>query len=173
MDNEQWKPIVGWEGFYEVSDLGRVRSSSREGTTTFGRRAYGGTIVKPFPSTRGYAAVNLTRRGARAQIHVHKAVLEAFVGPRPKGMQACHFDGDRSHAALRNLRWDTVSNNHADKVRHGTDSRGAKNPNAILTSGAAIEIRNSSLPLKRLAAKFGVSLGCVEKVRYGSTWRHL
>lgn len=117
---EKWVPLYGWEGYYQVSDQGRVRSNIRYGETQFGIRRYGGKVLKPVYSANRYPKVNLTKPGKRYQIHLHTAVLESFVGPAPKGMEACHNNGNRHDARLHNLRWDTRKNNHADKKRHGT-----------------------------------------------------
>ena len=128
--NEEWRAVVGWEDLYEVSDLGRVRSATRLGTTSFGVRQYGGQLIKPISTTR-YLVVNLSGHGGRRQRHVHTLVLEAFRGKRPEGMVACHNDGNPRNAALSNLRWDTQAANCADKLKHGTSQTGERNGNSI------------------------------------------
>ena len=77
---EIWKDVLGLEQYYEVSNLGNIKSKVRTGITNFGERTYGGKVVKPFLSTVGYPTVNLTYKGYRKQFHVHKLVLEAFNG---------------------------------------------------------------------------------------------
>jgi hypothetical protein len=116
---EQWRPVVGHPG-YEVSDLGRVRSLDRiveaKGATG-GPRRYKGQMLNPGPSNFGHLSVVLGRHKTRM---VHTLVLEAFVGPRPKGMDGCHGPGGTQDNRLENLRWDTRSNNILDGVRAGT-----------------------------------------------------
>jgi hypothetical protein len=170
--NERWLPAVGWEDLYEVSDLGRVRSVTRLGTTQFGVRSYGGSVVAAIRCANGYLAVNLTGRGLRKQCLVHKLVLEAFAGARQHGMQACHNDGNRANPRLTNLRWDTTRGNHADKHKHGTAQIGVRNPRARLTEDAVREIR-AGLSTKDAAAKFGVTHSCVWSVQQRRTWRHV
>ena len=170
---EKWKPIIDWEELYEVSDLGNIRSKIREGKTQFGKRAYGGKIVKPFVSSSGYLAVNLTSNNRRKQCHVHRLVLETFMGKPEKGMECCHADGTRTNSHLNNLRWDCRKNNHADKKIHGTWQGGENNGYAKLTEEQAIFIKYSKETLQKLAKKYNVSVGCVEKVRYGSAWKHI
>ena len=127
--HEEWKPVVGYEGLYEVSDAGRVRSLTRMETSTHWRtgtivqRRRDGRVLKPALDTGGYPYVNLYRMnrggskyGEIAQIQ--RLVLEAFVGPRPDGMQACHNNGEQLDATLSNLRWDTREANMVDQVRH-------------------------------------------------------
>ena len=120
---ENWLPVVGYEGFYEVSDLGRVRSLSR--LRRNGRRMVG-RMLKPTPDRHGYPYVLLHVDRIPKRRAVHRLVLQAFVGEAPEGMQACHNDGDSGNPKLTNLRWDTRSNNSRDSLRHGTH-RGFEN----------------------------------------------
>lgn len=106
---ETWKPVVGCEGFYEVSNEGRVRSSR-------GRISGGWMSGK-------YRMVSLGKAGPR---QVHVLVLEAFVGKRPEGMDGCHNDGDPGNNRVENLRWGTRSSNILDTVRHRTHYSASK-----------------------------------------------
>ena len=116
-------PVTTWEWVYEVSDLGRIRSLDRElpfiskhGTPSVMRIK--GMIRKPVLLNR-YMTVKLQLK-ERSELHyVHRIVLEAFVGPCPPGMEACHGVGGQLDNRLSNLRWDTLSQNGLDTVRHG------------------------------------------------------
>lgn len=126
-DDEQWKPVPGFEGYYEVSDLGRVRSFERLGPHwRGGQRRYGGGLLRTFPVNRtlkgSYLRVGLYRPGRRCARDVHLIVLEAFIGPRPAGMVCCHYNGDPKDNRLQNLRWDTIAANAADDFRNGVRS---------------------------------------------------
>lgn len=171
----KWVPAFGWEGLYEVSTNGQVRSVARPSDGKFGDRGpYEGKVLSPIKSRRtSYLVVNLTGGGRRKQVLLHRLVLESFVGPCPDGKEACHNNGNRHDASLANLRWDSRKNNHADKINHGTHPAGAKNPFARLTDAQAAYVKRSRDPLKTLAERFGVSVGCVSKIRYGQTWKHL
>lgn len=119
--SEQWAPIPGYVGLYEVSDQGRVRSVDRfieyaNGTRRFrkGRPMRGGTQGR-------YRTVLLSPGGGKVRNHtVHSLVLAAFVGPRPEGMDVCHGDGDCTNNRLDNLRYDTREANVEDMRRHGS-----------------------------------------------------
>jgi len=118
---EAWRPIPGWEGFYEVSDQGRVKSCARSVPGRPGRMINRRErILTPSCTADGYLVVALSRDNARFYMRVHRAVLLAFVGPCPVGTEACHGDGVRHNNMLANLRWDTRSANTLDKVAHGT-----------------------------------------------------
>ena len=116
---EEWRPVLGYEGLYEVSDAGRVRSLSREVRSGRGVRVVEGRVLHPTPGALGRLSVSLSNGRAVVRL-VHHLVLEAFVGPRPDGAECCHGDGDASNNRLSNLRWDTHRANVLDAVAHGT-----------------------------------------------------
>lgn len=160
-DEKFWIPVCGWEGLYEVSQIGDVRR-------------IGGSILKPIAHKRtGYLVVNLTNGSLRSQLLLHRVVLSSFVSKLYDSDECCHGDGNRHNCMLVNLRWDTRVGNHADKKQHGTHQAGSKHPLSRLTEEQAAICKTSREPIKALAERFGVSIGCVSKVRYGQTWRHL
>lgn len=113
MHEEVWVPIGGYEGSYEVSDAGRVKSLPR-------RSRLQEKILSGHRDKGGYRVVNLSRNSKSRPRRVHQLVLLAFVGPCPDGHEACHNDGDPGNNSVSNLRWDTKSANALDKVTHGT-----------------------------------------------------
>lgn len=118
MDEERWLPIVGYEGLYEVSDHGRVRSL---GGTGLHGKPKSTRLRKLTPKDSGHLQVDLWRDNSRRMRKVHQLVLEAFIGPRPgHGYDGCHWDGDPANNHVSNLRWDTKLGNAADTRRHGT-----------------------------------------------------
>lgn len=124
--NEEWRPVVGFEGLYSVSSAGRVRSDARKINGRWGEMWVGGIMLKPRGDRRGYARVVLHRDGRPHDAPVHRLMLEAFVGPRPDGMVACHADDDPTHNSIANLRWDTPNANARDRVRNGHDANRRK-----------------------------------------------
>lgn len=123
---ERWLPVVGFEGIYEVSDCGNVRSLDRFIANplpngVIRRQFISGRPLKPGRQKIGdYPYVNLSR-GNKAQRsrHVHRLVMDAFVGRQPEGMQVRHLDGDPTNNNLSNLAYGTRSENSLDMVRHG------------------------------------------------------
>lgn len=177
---ENWLPVVGFEGFYEVSDMGRVRTVEREyecghlhsGTARKVVRAGLKTISvakKKYP--RCY--VNLQKSGKGFTKLVPRLVAEAFIGAIPKGMQVAHRDGDPTNNRAGNLRISTVLENAKDKRRHGTQPMGEKSHLAKLKEWQAIEIKMSAEPRKVVAARYGVSVTTVHNIRKGILWAHL
>ena len=127
--SEQWLPIPGYEGIYEVSDLGRVRSQTRmqaipyEDGTVRHRRIVGRVLRQHLNASNGRPQIDLVdSAGRRRCIKVHRLVALAFHGPCPGDeYEVCHVDGDRANNAASNVRWDTRKANAADKLLHGTD----------------------------------------------------
>jgi hypothetical protein len=123
LPGEEWRPVPGYEGRYEASDLGRVRSVERTITDSLGRaRRLKGCVLQPAPCRRKGRILYLSLQlGDHNSQPVHQVVLRAFVGPAPDGLEVCHNNGDPTDNRLENLRYDTRSANHLDKQRHGTD----------------------------------------------------
>lgn len=107
----EWKPVLGHEGLYEVSDAGDVRSLPRPHTR--------GRVLKLMTDPKGYRRVSLSREGFARPRLVHHLVLEAFVGPRPDGQQCLHGDDNPANNCVSNLRWGTARQNAYDKVANG------------------------------------------------------
>lgn len=177
MAREKWKPVVDWDGMYEVSDMGRVRSVARvvphatSGTLTIKQRE-----MKQGANGRGYKQVWLCRGGEYTPKLVHRLVLEAFIGPCPDGMECCHGNGERRDNRLSNLRWDTRSANQLDKDQHGTSRRGEQSSLAKLTQRQVNEIRYRYKKGCRanggraLASEYGVSDSQISRIVAGKRW---
>lgn len=140
---------------------GRIRSDWRQ--------------LKCYVDQRGYVVVTLCRGEERHARTLHRLVLEAFVGPRPEGMEACHFP-DRSplNNRLDNLRWDTPKANSGDKQVHGTIVFGEQQPMAKLTNETAEQARlayAAGASPKDLAAQYGVQLTVMTACLKGRTWK--
>ncbi|OLL21257.1 MULTISPECIES: NUMOD4 motif-containing HNH endonuclease [unclassified Rhodococcus (in: high G+C Gram-positive bacteria)] len=124
---EIWKPIPGYEGYYEVSDQGRVRSLSRTITDSLGRqRKTRPLIMAPGLKGSGHLSVRLVVERKGKNFHVHTLVMLAFTGPRPEGMEVCHGPGGKLDNRLCNLRYDTRTANLYDAVRDGTHFQSRK-----------------------------------------------
>jgi len=115
---EEWRPVVGYEGTHEVSDLGRVRVLARRDARGWRRKA---AMLRPWPRSEGrYLCVTLCVNAVAVKRYVHDLVLEAFEGPRPEGNEGRHLDGCNTNNARTNLAWGTPAQNAQDKLRSGT-----------------------------------------------------
>lgn len=109
--------------------------------------------------------------------YVHHLVLEAFVGPRPEGMEACHFpDGYHGNNCLDNLKWGTRKENVSHQIPQGTMRRGCDRPNAKLDELRVREIRHlhlSGSSFAAIARRFKLSCGTIKNVVRRKTWKHI
>lgn len=135
--------------------------------------------MKPHRHRIGYLEVKLHYRFKL----IHRIVLEAFIGPCPVGMECCHNDGDRKNNTLANLRWDTHKANKEDSIKHGTIARGESHGCAKLTAEIVRQIRDHHTAAKAgrqiapigtntaMAKKYNVSVGCIERIIAGKSWK--
>lgn len=166
------KQIPGFPNYLVTKD-GRVWSKKRP-------RVRGG-FLKMCIAPHGYMYVTLCRGGKRITKLIHRLVLETYVGPCPKNMETCHNNGIRIDNRLKNLRWDTRSNNQYDAVRHGTHTglkrKGTQHPLSKLTESQVILIFNAYhdgvYTQKELADMFGINRNTVSDIIHKRTWRHL
>lgn len=119
---EEWRPVLDFEGIYEVSNRGQVRSVERTATDSIGRTyTYKSRVLQVGHHGLGYEHVSLCKEGTETSRSVHRIVLDAFVGPRPSKVDVRHLDGNPTNNRLENLRYGTRSENNHDKKTHGTD----------------------------------------------------
>ena len=130
---EIWKDIKGYEGHYQVSNYGRVRSVPRV-TPYINKAGYkssqfrDGQIKKDTDNGRGYKSVSLYKNNKGKMAYVHRLVVQAFIGEIPEGMAVNHIDFDKSNNRLDNLEIVTYSENNMHSARAGRydDKRGSK-----------------------------------------------
>lgn len=171
---EIWKAVVGFEGAYEVSNLGRVRSLDRT-IHTVSRRGLAhtkrlkGRVLKPMINKKrhGYRYVNLHRDNEQTLRRVAGLVSAAFIGPRPADKYTCHNDGIVTNDRADNLRYDTPKNNTADMEKHGTLLFGERQKNHILKTVDVEHILSCRTDAATLAARYGVHPGHINNIRRG------
>lgn len=131
---EVWKPIVGYDGFYEVSSYGRVRNIKRSPWH----------ILKNNNSSNGYLIVGLSRNGHHKTHSVHRIVATAFIQNPDKKSDVNHKDGNKTNNNVENLEWVTKSENE----RHSFDVLGKKTPSLPnKMRGKYGKLHNRSVPV--------------------------
>ena len=110
MSNEIWKDIAGYEGVYQVSNLGRVRSIRRKTNTICGK------ILTPILTYQGYERVRLYKNGKSRLFLVHRLVAGAFVVNLDNKPMVNHIDENKRNNCANNLEWCT----HIENCYHGT-----------------------------------------------------
>lgn len=180
---ENWKPIPGFEGSYDVSDIGRVRSRARINARGHRQRE---RILSGTVDARGYVVVHLRKDKQSHLRKVHQLVLSAFEGdpPTPLGntrssTHVNHKDGDKQHNDLANLEYVTPQENHAHASRIGLRAPkvGTLNGRARLTAEDVVEmrrlVRETGATTHKMAERFGVSPSTANYAINGTTWNHL
>lgn len=121
---ENWLPVAGFEGLYEVSDWGSVRRLERQAKGRYGStRTLKGREIMPYPQGSGHLAVSFYKDGIRHPRRVHRLVLTTFCRPPLPGEVCRHLDGNPANNRLGNLTWGTYSENAYDRVLHGNHFR--------------------------------------------------
>lgn len=161
----EWRPVLNFEGWYEVSDRGFVRSVERTVHFSDGRvRRYQGQRLRFYADDFGYRKVTLKKNGLWVRVHVHLLVAEAFKGPRPPGLQVRHYDGDHLNNRPDNLIYGSPLENHADTKRHGRVRRFRKLTDATV---AAIRKARGRETCRALALKYNTSAAHVCNIQLG------
>lgn len=169
-ESERWLPVPGFEDWYEVSDLGRVRSYHLRGSRGRRKRPY--LLTPKCDKQTSYLMVTLRQDGIVKYETVHTLVLTAFVGPRPPKNEARHGPNGRYDNSLANLCWGTMSENHQDRRRDGDPGR----YRAKLTVAAVLECRERRAAGERLvdlAREFDVSSSGLCQAIKGVTWANV
>lgn len=159
MPKELWKPIIDYEGSYEVSNLGQVRNSKTN------------QVLRP-GSARGYLTVHLRKNNASKAFYIHQLVLRHFIGMRPDSFAASHLDANKNNNCVTNLCWESYGKNNLRRNYHGEAHVFAK-----LTAAQVLEIRELYKTKKftqaQLGQQFGVGRTTVGDIVRNNKWSHL
>ena len=170
---EKWKQVVGYEGLYEVSDEGRVRSVDK---TTRDGRFWAGRMLGKHRAGSGYHRVVLCVNGVSKHLYVHRLVAEAFILNPENKPEVNHKDGDKHNNSVSNLEWVTKSENgiHSFKSlgrKPGKWMLGKASPYRKFTDEQVEMIRTSSRSCYSIAKEYGVSHSVVQNIRNGKTYK--
>ncbi len=173
---EQWRAVPGYEGFYEVSDQGNVRSLPRMvAHPKTGVRPSPGKVLSPARRKDGRRYVALSKEGVVRHGAVARIMLEAFVGPA-NGRMALHKDDNRDNDNLPNLYWGTNVENMSDKVKNGNSLKGSKHHKAQVYEAQVIEMRkrmDAGEDYRVVAEEYGLSLTATQSIKHRRTWKHI
>lgn len=173
MKLDWWRPIPGYEGLYEASAAGFIRSLDRP----VGRSIRRGRILVARPNGRWqYPEVTLcSTDGTKRTCKVASLVARAFYGIRVPGLIVLHNDGNRLNSHRSNLRYGTYQANENDKERHGRKIIAEKNNKTKLCRDDVDAIRRSlevGEPVRVVASRYGVWPQAIKNIRDGKAWRH-
>lgn len=176
---EEWRDIPGYEGIYQASNTGRVRSLdrivARDGQKPMRMT---GQLLKQNPNPRwGYMQVILHRSGSAKTWRVHQLIALAFIGPNPEKLDVNHIDLNKTNNRADNLEYVTRRRNLEHAREHGLgDKRGEKHHSAKLSSEQVGEIRRrvaSGEVARHLAVEYGIQPSQVSRIVSGKRWGHV
>lgn len=175
MKEEIWKPVVGYEGIYSVSEYGNIR---RE-INSYHDRFIKGYILTPSISKKGYAFLRLSKDGVGKMFSIAGLVAGAFIGPRPYRRQVNHKDCNKRNNHYSNLEYVTCRENllHAMKNNLTRYCRGEKSNGHKITEKMVLEIREiystGNFSQKELAKKYGIKEPAVSHIINRRNWKHI
>lgn len=177
MPDEQWKPCLGYEDCYAISDLGRLVR-----TATYGRNPKPCWKIRAPALKKGYRSFHMCRDGISQYRLAHVLVWTTFKGPVPEGLEINHKDGDRDHPALTNLELMTRGENAAHsfqvlgRANFNVPQLGSRNGSAKLTEKDIPEIFRlyaEGMYQWQIAERFGVSQPAIGMILRREKWRHV
>lgn len=181
---EIWKDVTGFEGLYQVSTYGNVRSCDRIVFPCGNNLSMKlkGRLLAPGENKKGYYHVNLSKNGKTKCFRIHRLVAEHFIENKNILPEVNHIDEIKSHNNYKNLEWSS----HINNIRHGTginrsaksrigtqNTFGERTGSSKLKEYQVIEILNSKKLLTELSEIYGVGISCLSNIKNKKSWKHL
>lgn len=171
---EQWRPIAGYEGLYEVSDMGNVKSLRREVRMPKGGIRIVEEKLLVMLYLRGYQRCHLAKDGRVKNAQVHRLVAEAFI-PNPENKpQVNHKNGIKTDNRASELEWATHRENEDHATVNGLKASGERNSNSVLNPESVQRLlarrEETGLSIYALAGEFGVSKSTVSNIINNNHW---
>lgn len=171
---EIWRTIENYAGFYEISNLGNVKSLKRLVDNHSGfKKLLKEKYLKTHISKTGYFVVDLKKNNQRKTFKIHRLIAIAFIDKIDGKNYINHIDGNKLNNYISNLEWCTIqeNNKHAEKLGLKKDS-GVNNSKSKLNQDDVFYIRNSNLKLKELALMFKMNESTISKIRLYKTYKN-
>lgn len=174
-EEEVWKDVKGYEGYYMISSLGRVKSMPRKEN-----KRVPGERIRKTKKNLGYEVVNLSKKGVVKTVKIHRMVAEAFIENNSNYPEVNHIDGKKGNNNLGNLEWVTSRENALHASREGLQSNSSKK-RGILKLSVSGEVLNEYTSVSDAIRDLGVSHSCsniyracrgVQKTAYGYKWEY-
>lgn len=168
LPNEDWKDVVGYEGIYEVSNLGRIKSLPKQRGVQFIEWS---SLLSQKINRYNYLVATISKDNKPKSVHVHQLVAKAFLPNHLNRPCVNHIDGNRQNNKVENLEWVDYFENMKHAVNAGLlKSKGINNSQCRLNESDVLEIFHSKYTAKQLAEKFKVSIVLINKIRDGHAW---
>lgn len=175
---EIWKDIEDYEGLYQVSNLGRVKSLDRKVNHIFGERIVKGIILK-HSETTNYNAVMLNKEGIVRKVNIHRLVAKSFIANPQNKATVNHIDGNKRNNRVDNLEWVTQSENVKHSYAMGlANIDGENHPSNKLTEADVRVIKQmlkdgvKNCEIHKIF-KSVVCAGTISDIKVGKSWKNV
>jgi hypothetical protein len=163
MNKEKWLPIIGFEGLYEISSKGNVKS------LYFNKER----IMKPCKDGWGYLTAYIAKDNIKKRVKIHRFVALYFVPNQDKKPFVNHIDNNKLNNNAENLEWCTQKENIQHAIRQNRMVHGEQQHCCKLTSKDVLEIRESKLTHLELSKKYKVHSATISAIKTRKIWKHL
>ena len=173
---EIWININGFNEYYSISNLGRIKSNARHVSHRNSTQFVPSRLMNGYVNKRGYKIVSLSINGKLKSRKVHQLVLEAFIGNRGENQESRHLDGNKLNNHINNLIWGTSQENTNDNFKNNVVVMGENSPRSILTEDDIYEIiylRKQGYTYMQLADVFGIFHTQIGEICRGKAWKHV
>lgn len=172
MVDEEWKEIKNYEGYYQISNFGRVKSLDRIVSGCDGKSIpHKGRILKPLDDGRGYHHIFLNKNGKYKVCKIHRLVGEYFIDNPFNKPYINHIDGIKTNNHQDNLEWVTASENQLHAIK--TKLRNIRKPIKRLTTSQVKKIKEDNRPQRQIAKSYDINPSTVWRIKSGKTWKHI
>ena len=159
---EEWKDIKGYEGCYQISNYGRIKSMQRKVASRGGcLKSLPEKIITPLYTSNGYLNVVASKSQKRKTLIIHHLVAEYFIGDRPDGLVIDHIDGNKTNNHVSNLRYITTKENLRKRKDIKLDQEKVKEITSLL----------GQMSQSKIAEKFGITQSMISKIKLGRLWK--
>lgn len=177
--SEIWKDIIGYEGMYQISNLGRVKSLSRVIQKKSGSTGISKEKIMASADNQGYRIIYLHKDAQKEKFTIHRLVATAFICNTENKTDINHINGIKSDNSIYNLEWVTKSENTLHAYRTGLKKslKGSDNPMSKLTEVNVIDIkfkyRNGGHSYRTLSVLYNVDKALIARIIKGISWPHV
>jgi NUMOD4 motif/HNH endonuclease len=166
-----WKSVLGFEGYYEISENGIIKSLEKEvNNSKTTKRIVKERIRKPFITKKGYVQIMLSKHKINYKFYVHRLVAINFVDNPYNKLEVNHIDGNKQNNHFLNLEWCTraENNKHAFDIGLKENKKGSDSKISKLTKEQREEIKKSSLSRKKLRIMYNVGQTTIQRIKTDS-----
>jgi len=167
---EEWRDIEGYEGMYQVSNLGNVRSLDRTIASSGRLIKRKGMLLSAKPNKRGYCGLTIHKNGVGEKFFVHRLVALTFIANPECKLTVNHINGIKHDNRVDNLEWNTIEENNQHAIDSGLNEKKVSDKDVLEIKRLYSETR---IPISEIAKKFGLSVSQVSRLCLGTRRRGL